>query len=97
MSPETKKLLADFASQINWGTLGHPDDTERFLDFIIAAYGNAEYDISLDEFLDVVHAHTKSEAITHDQKLVKKRLNFLLFLFSKYEDGIKLLRKSEEK
>lgn len=97
MSPATKKSLADFATKIHWGALGHPDDVERFLDFIISAYHNNEHNISLDEFLDAVDTHTKKKVVPHDPKFVKKRLNFLLFLFSKYEDGIKLLHKFEEK
>jgi len=93
MSPETKRLLEQFAAHANWGTVGHPSDMERFWDFVISAYRNGEHNISLDEFLDVV-GHTKNEESVQKKK---RDLASKMFLFGKYEDGIKLLRNFEGK
>jgi hypothetical protein len=91
MSPQTKATLEEFASKINWGVVGHPEDMERFFKFVIAAYKTGERDISLDEFVDVFKSKAPHEIDP------KKRLNFEMFLHSKYEDGIKLLRSFEGK
>ena len=93
LSQKTKKSLEDFAAHVRWGALGHPDDTERFWDFVISAYRNGDHQISMDEFLNVIDACTEKGEGARDVKFMKKRVNFLVLLFGKYEDGIKLLRK----
>jgi len=94
MAPETKKLLEKFAERANWSTVGLPDDMGRFRDFIISAFKNGEYDISLDEFLDIVGDNENSVL---DMKSKKRLLSSKMFMWSQYEDGIKLLRKYEGK
>lgn len=97
MSPETKKLLGKFSSRANWGTPGSPDDMERFGDFIISAYRKGETDISLDEFLDIIGSQIKHNKDTQNIKTKKRELASKMFMWSKYEDGIKLLQKFEER
>jgi len=95
MKNSTRKLLEDFSSHANWRTVGLPSDMERFLDFITEAYRNGEYEISLDEFLDVIKTspdHRKTNLSSRQRELASK-----MFMFNKYEDGIKLLRKYERK
>lgn len=93
MKMSTQKSLEDFASHLNWATLGRPEDMERFWDFVIAAYRNNDPDIALDDFLARVKYFQPKE---ENMIVIKKRLNFLIFLFSKYEDGITLLKKIEK-
>lgn len=93
VSPKTKKSLEVFATHMHWGALGHPDDTERFWDFVISAYRNGDEHISLDEFLNVIDGSTKKGEVPRDVKFMKKRVNFLVLLFGKYEEGIRILRK----
>lgn len=95
MSPETKKLLLKFCDHANWSVPGNPSDTERFWDFVISAYRKGEHNISLDEFLDVIGSQTKNKEGTRDMKTKKRELASKMFMFSKYEDGIKLLCKFE--
>lgn len=99
MSSETKKLLEKFAAHAHWGTAGLPDDMKRFWDFVISAYRNGEYNISLDEFLDIVNAPTRGKETTDDIKFSdrKRELASKMFMFSKYEDGIRLLSTFEGK
>lgn len=70
---------------------------ERFWDFAISAYRKGENDIPLDEFLDVISSQTKHKEDARDMKTKKRELASKVFMFGKYEDGIKLLRKFEEK
>ena len=95
MFPETKRSLKDFATQMNWAALGHPNDVERFWNFIIFAYRHGDHKISLDEFMAVVTLADQTKKDNANRTYLKKRLNFLIFLFGKYEDGIKLLQKFE--
>ena len=97
MTTETKTLLEKFSALMKVDALGHPNDMDRFFDFIIFAYRNNERAISLDDFLEVVGVHTVNGETIRDVKVIKKRLNFLMFLFSKYEDGMKLLSKFENR
>jgi len=99
MFSETKKLLEQFATQANWGTLGNPVDMERFWNFVIAAYRNNEQNISLAEFLRAVGAPKISKEAGRDIKFFNKRkeLSAKMFMFHKYEDGIKLLHQFEKK
>lgn len=97
MSRETKKLLEKFSDRANWGTPGNPNDMERFWNFVIFAYRKGENDISFDEFLDVVGSQTKNKEGAQDMKTKKRELAFKMFAWSKYEDGIKLLRTFEGK
>jgi len=98
MTPATRKLLQGFATLANWNALGNPVDMERFWDFVISAYRNAEHDISLDEFLDVV-GHAKGKEDAHGIKFFNKKRDLAakMFMYRKYEDGVTLLRKFEGK
>ncbi|HEY4499488.1 MAG TPA: hypothetical protein VJH94_05545 [Candidatus Paceibacterota bacterium] len=93
MSPKTKKLLEEFACAANWSTAGNPADMERFSDFVISAFQRGEHSISQDEFLEMV-GRTKSEETIQEKK---KALASKLFMFNKYEDGIRLLQNFQEK
>ena len=95
MSPATQKALEEFAGKINWGIPGHSSDMERLWNFVISAYRHGEYDISVDEFLAVVDPLTKSP--NQSEQFGKKRIGFLMFMYSKYEDGINLLSQFEGK
>lgn len=95
MSPETKHALEKFAVLANWGTVGHPLAMERFWDFVILAYRGGERDISLDEFLEVVGSQTKDAKSERDVQKRKKELGAKMYMFGKYEDGMKLLSKFE--
>lgn len=95
LSPQTKKLLEKFALLANWSVPGNPPDIERFWDFVVCAYRNKEHDISLDEFLDIINTQTKDGG--QDLKTKKRELSSKMLMFSKYEDGIKLLRRFERK
>lgn len=97
MSPETQKLLEKFSSLANWGTPGNPEDMERFSDFVISAYRKGEHDISLDEFLDVVNSQIRKRGDAEDLKTRKRDLASKMFMWSKYEDAIRLLLKFEGK
>ncbi|MCK9351928.1 MAG: hypothetical protein WCT49_01360 [Candidatus Paceibacterota bacterium] len=90
MTPQTKKFLEIFASSATWSTIALPQDMENFRDFIISAYKNGEFSITLDEFLEVLGG-TKDM----DIKTKKRTLSSKMFMFNQYEDGIKLLRKFE--
>lgn len=99
MSPKTKKLLGEFAGVTNWNDVVFQGDPEKFWDFVIFAYKNGDRDISLDEFLDVINANINraipEEEMDFSDK--KKELASKMFMFNKYEDGIKLLLKFEGK
>lgn len=91
----TEKILKKFASKANWNMPGLHEDIERFSDFIISAFRNSEYDISLDEFLESVTIKREGNKLdlparNYDKK---KILASKIFMFSKYEDGISLLQK----
>jgi hypothetical protein len=99
MSPQTKSLLEKFATFANWNTVGLPSDMERFREFVISAFKNGEYSLSLDEFLGVVNSCVKNTEADYDMKISDKKriLSSKMFMFNQYEDGIKLLRKYEGK
>lgn len=97
MSLETKKLLKNFSERANWSVPGNPSDMERFWDFVISAYRKSETNISLDEFLDVISSQTKNKEGVRDIKTKKRELASKMFMFSKCDDGIRLLCKFEGK
>jgi len=98
MKDSTRKLLEDFAIHAHWKTAGLLSDIERFCSFIIEAYRSGEYDISQDEFLDVVNTSIKPQE-GHATSLSSRKLELAskIFMYNKYEDGIKLLRQFERK
>ncbi|MCX6712865.1 MAG: hypothetical protein NTY66_01505 [Candidatus Vogelbacteria bacterium] len=92
MSPPTLEWLKTFASQASWREIGHPGDLDRFQDFVIFAYRHGDQSISLEEFLSIV----KNANVGETDLPVKKRvLASKMFMFSKYEEEIKLLNKFE--
>jgi len=93
MSPKTIHCLTPFIRQIHWNEFGHPDDTDRFLDFIISAYKEKDLDIPLEAFLDTIQS-IDPECFVGNPKILKRRTDLLVFMYSKYEDGIKLLLKA---
>lgn len=99
MSPQTQSFLEKFAELANWNTVGLPSDMERFREFVISAFKNGEYSLSLDEFLGVVNSCTKKAEADREIKISDKKriLTSKMFMFGQYEDGIKLLRKYEGK
>ncbi len=70
MSPATKQLLKHFAAKANWITAGNSADTDRFFDFVIAAYRAGEHDISRDDILAIVRP--KSDGDESNVSVVKK-------------------------
>lgn len=80
MNEETRLALKKFSSLANWGTMGHPNDMDRFWDFVIVAIENDDIHINSDQFKDVVGEDCL------DEEVVDR-------VFFKYENGIDLLRR----
>ncbi len=94
MSPETRKLLEEFAKQVRWHGAASPDDQNRFFDVVIFAYTNGDHAIEQDDFIDVLNAYDsdrENPAITPAQK--KRGVMTKLYTFHRYEEGIKLLKR----
>lgn len=94
-SPQTQKLLKKFAAKADWSLPGNPADMEKFWDFVISAYQKGEHDITLNEFLRVINDENKNgtDALEINPARKKRELAAKMFMFSKYEDGIRLLKK----
>lgn len=91
MSPETKSKLEKFCQNTKWGSSGDLPNMQTFWDYVIAAYHNNDRCISLQDFLKVINEYSELE--TDDLQIKKKILASKMYLFTKYEDGMKLLGK----
>jgi hypothetical protein len=95
MLPETKKLLEEFAKPLEWHSAGTPQDQERLLDFIVAAYRNGDRAIEQDEFLEILNECDEARNTEKTFALKKRSVSFKLYTFQKYEEGMRLLAKWE--
>lgn len=80
ISSETREVLKHFTNIDTWHT-GHPNDADRFYDFIVTAYRNGDFEVSVEEFED-----SFPNINAHLQEYVDK-------LYIEYETGIAILRK----
>lgn len=76
----TREELDIFHRSTNFGTYGHPDDIERFENFIISAYNNEDVNISKEEFTIILQENCN-------------RNDIISTLYERYSDGISLLIK----
>ncbi|MCK4387018.1 MAG: hypothetical protein KAV41_02985 [Candidatus Pacebacteria bacterium] len=80
MKKTTKEKLSYFTDVDTWSS-NHGSDDERFFDFIIEAYRNNDYSISMDDYLSVFSNLNNSL-----EEIARKK-------YSVYEHGIALLRR----
>lgn len=93
MSPATHQSLEHFAANIHWGAFGNPDDLDRFLDFVLAAYQNGDHSIPFDSFSVVIDTHAQTIPAAQEKQFIQKKIAFTMMLFDNYKSGIKLLGK----